>query len=80
MVDLRVLGQLEMEAIGARDSCVAKVATRCADRPDPSLRNGGLLRMTAKLAAYVYERGLRSACSTTMPLIPKQVTAASATP
>jgi len=35
-----------MEAIQTRDHCVAKNATLRADRPDPSLRNVDLLRMT----------------------------------
>jgi hypothetical protein len=40
------VGQLDKEGIQARDCCVAKNATLRADRPDPSLRRSGLLRMT----------------------------------
>jgi len=39
-------GVSDVEAIEARDHCVAKDAMRRADRPDPSLRNNGLLRIT----------------------------------
>jgi hypothetical protein len=49
----RVVVQVEREAIRTRDYCVAKNATLCAARPDPSLRKERLLRMTNKLRHYL---------------------------
>jgi hypothetical protein len=49
--DLAVL-QFDREASQTRDYCVAKKATHRAARPDPSLRNERLFRMTIKLHHY----------------------------
>ena len=46
------MGHFEMEAIQTRDCSVANTATLRADRPDPSLRNSGLLWMTTELTHY----------------------------
>jgi hypothetical protein len=40
--------QSDMDASQTRDYCVAKYATLCAARPDPSLRKGRLLGTTIK--------------------------------
>jgi hypothetical protein len=42
------MGHFEMDAIQTRDCCVAPATLR-ADRSDPSLRKGSLLRMTTIL-------------------------------
>src|SRR5580704_19404706 len=44
--DSRVVGERDREASQTRDYCVAKCATQRAARPDPSLREGRLFRMT----------------------------------
>src|SRR5580704_14606654 len=44
--DNRVVGEGDREASQTRGYCVAKNATQRAARPDPSLREGRLFRMT----------------------------------
>jgi hypothetical protein len=44
------MDQSDKEAIQTRGYCIAKNATLRADRPDPSLRNKRLLRMTRQIA------------------------------
>jgi len=48
-----VVVQCDKEASQTRDFCGAKGAPLRAARPDPSLRKGGLLRMTSKLRHYL---------------------------